>query len=82
MDTGLLASALATAASAARPGYPAGAIDWGMVGAAAGVVSVGVAVSGILAAVAIARWQDRQAKHRELPDAAGGSPKSSMGEPT
>jgi hypothetical protein len=67
MDTGLLASAFAVAASAARPGDPAGAIDWGMVGAVAGVISVGVAVLGIVAMVAIARWQNRQAKRRGPP---------------
>src|SRR5258708_37476273 len=67
MDPRLLASAFATAASAARPGDPVGAVDWALVGAVAGVVSVGVAGLGIVTAVASARWPHRHAQSGRAP---------------
>ena len=64
---GWLVSAGTMAASTAQLADPAGSapIDWGMVGGVAGVAAGVVAMVGIVAAVAIARWQDRQGQRRE-----------------
>ncbi len=65
MDVGLAAAMMGSVASSARPGDPNISIDWGMVGGLAGVTSTALAGVGIMAAVAIARWQHRQTMRRE-----------------